>query len=152
MFATRFPSAWACYYCCAVFMACSVSRVMSCESNPMDAMLVASQIGRATNHIFKNCSHYLKEFKPNPPMQLLYEFLKSVCDAIDLCRERFPKNSFQENVPCFKETLRAKWIPTKLIPLDQMETAQTMMLCMAVKVPSDRVAKHVVAYLMKVAG
>ncbi|XP_077532844.1 uncharacterized protein LOC144145195 isoform X2 [Haemaphysalis longicornis] len=130
MFATRFPSAWACYYCCAVFMACSVSRVMSCESNPMDAMLVASQIGRATNHIFKNCSHYLKEFKPNPPMQLLYE----------------------ENVPCFKETLRAKWIPTKLIPLDQMETAQTMMLCMAVKVPSDRVAKHVVAYLMKVAG
>ncbi|XP_077532842.1 uncharacterized protein LOC144145194 [Haemaphysalis longicornis] len=115
-------------------------------------MLVASQVGRATNHFFKNCSHYLKEFKPNPPIQLVYEFLKSVCDTIDLCRERFRENSFQENIFCYKEILRAKWIPTKRLPLDQMEKAQTMMLCMAVKVPSDRVAKHLLAYLMKVAG
>ncbi|XP_077551216.1 uncharacterized protein LOC144164828 [Haemaphysalis longicornis] len=128
---------WPIYTGVAVVLT-TVRTANTCESDPIDAMFYASELGRATNFFIKNCSHYLKELKPNPPIELVYKFVRSVCEKIDLCRERFQERSFQENVPCLEDELRAKWIPLQPVPLEQIEMTERMMrgqLCLGVYRP-----------------
>ncbi|XP_070388887.1 uncharacterized protein [Dermacentor albipictus] len=110
----------------------------ACKIDPKDALFLASPIGRATNFFFKNCSHYMQEVKPNPPNYLIVEFLRSLCDAIDICQERYPHIPFT--------------LLHGVVPIKQMKAVEKMMICEYAVVSSATVAKHLLVYGLKISG
>ncbi|XP_075539621.1 uncharacterized protein LOC142574417 isoform X2 [Dermacentor variabilis] len=124
----------------------------ACKIDPKDAFFLASPIGRATNFFFKNCSHYMQEVKPNPPNDLIVEFLRSLCDAVDICQERYPHIPFNKLQFCLEGVSWAKWLLRGVLPIKQMKAVEKMMVCEYAVVSSATVAKHLLVYGLKISG
>ncbi|XP_075539620.1 uncharacterized protein LOC142574417 isoform X1 [Dermacentor variabilis] len=142
----------------------------ACKIDPKDAFFLASPIGRATNFFFKNCSHYMQEVKPNPPNDLIVEFLRSLCDAVDICQERYPHIPFnlhrcslghptcsrhrgwRKLQFCLEGVSWAKWLLRGVLPIKQMKAVEKMMVCEYAVVSSATVAKHLLVYGLKISG
>ncbi|XP_077508060.1 uncharacterized protein LOC144119265 [Amblyomma americanum] len=138
---------------CKWLLFCSViSLAKCCESNAMDALFVSTAIGRVTNHFIKNCSKIMLKIKPYPPASLVGKFVRSTCEAIDICQKLVRSDDFQDIIPCLHGWLWAHWLGTDVVPLADMKLAEETMLCGARPVTSARVARHVLAYFLKVVG
>ncbi|XP_077508717.1 uncharacterized protein LOC144120164 [Amblyomma americanum] len=140
-----------------------------CKSDPMDAMFVSADIGRGINYFFNKCSHIFLKMKPYPHSSLITKFLKSTCEAIEVCEQLFHTQDFkgfmftvnekitndfsshQAIAPCLMQWLWAQWV-SYVVPLDQMKLAEATWQCSVPAVSTTRVAKHMLAYGLKITG
>ncbi|XP_077508008.1 uncharacterized protein LOC144119198 [Amblyomma americanum] len=123
-----------------------------CKSDPMDALFVSTEIGRGTNHFFSKCADILFKMNPYPSSPLIVKFLKSVCEAIDVCEHLLHTQDVKANIPCLRQLLWARWLGSKAVPVEQMKIVEEAALCGASALSTTRVAKHLLAYGLKITG
>ncbi|XP_075726833.1 uncharacterized protein LOC119165668 [Rhipicephalus microplus] len=132
---------------CFVF----IGAVQCCKSDPRDAMFVSRELGRGINHFFKNCSAIMLKMKPYPSASVIAKFIRSLCDGLNVCEIILRTEDMQKYPPCLEPFMWAQWIGYT-IPIDQMEIAKKTILCGIPAVSTVRVARHALAYGLKITG
>ncbi|XP_077532933.1 uncharacterized protein LOC144145263 [Haemaphysalis longicornis] len=130
----------------------TIPSIWSCKTDPRDAVLHGTAVGRATHKVVRDCVPLLAKVKPPPTNDLAFRFLKNVCDFGQECEVTLKTTDLQPVVTCTKDKMWKVWGDHPLYSLEAKKQMEKIMLCSANASGSTKIAWLVTDVALRITG